>query len=317
VWSNLNPLGVFCLFVSFSEVIRLPKQKRYYDEPRLREVFDEDAAALRELELRVEQIKQACDLNAERSWAIAAFPVRWSYAVLLQLQKSEEGEWTGNLRAVDLSSCRQQGVELPFAAALKNRSFIEKQYDGDQGFIKSLRTAAFLCSLSDSVFAAQVSIGSPQIAGGLFADILCNALPPQHTRFVSAIAGTFNEAPIGFQFQVCAGSEGNGKVVSFADFTKSPATLRCRIEPLNFAQRTAKNLLGRLDLPFLLSMYNAAEKVVVESGGIAAAASGQDLIIWQMLQRNFPSLKFPITEEEHLALRKKVAQSLHKNITVS
>ena len=87
-----------------------------------------------------------------------------------------------------------------------------------------------------------------------------------------------------------------------------PPQLQLQFPQLNFAQRTARTLLSRLDLPFLVSMWNAAERVVAETIGADETAAAQDLITWQMLRKNFASHTFSITEEEHVQLQRKVKE---------
>ena len=300
----------------FTDPLRFQDPALPDDAARLLALLGNDAELFLLLARRVQALQDACFVTEGRpAWVFAFFPLGEGCFSLLRAELQPGGYWLNELRLADTAAYRQQGLELPLETALGGQSMFAKWACVDERFLKAFRSAALLtCLDDDSRFLCRVAETQRSLAEAVLADIFCNALPQQHRRFVTAAAGTGRIAAEGFRYTVSAGGASltpkatktfRGATV---DFLPEPPVLDLRFTNLGFAQRTARTLLGRLDLAFFVSMWNAAERVVVETIGAKEAAQAQDIITWQMLRKNFSNHKFPITEEEHAALQRRVSQ---------
>ncbi|MDR3313518.1 MAG: hypothetical protein LBS96_03565 [Oscillospiraceae bacterium] len=300
----------------FTDPLRFQDPAQQDDAARLLALLGGDPALLALLQARLHNLQRACfTAEALPAWAMAFFPLGEDCAALLRLERQPGGVWNNDLRVADMAAYRQQGLELPLESTFGNQSMFAKWACIDERFLKAFRSAALLVCLDDSSrFLCRVEQTHRPLAEAVLADIFCNALPQQHRRFVTAVAGTGRLAAEGFRYTITAGGEAplpqdsenfRGAAV---DFLPEPPLLDLRFPHLSFAQRTVRSLLGRLDLPFLVSMWNAAERVVVETIGAAEAAQAQDIVTWQMLRKNFSNRRFPITEAEHTQLQRRVRE---------
>ncbi len=298
----------------FTDPLRFKDPREPDDAARLLALFGGDIEMFAWFFARLEALQDSCAVEGQTPWALAFFPLGDNCAALLRTERQPYGAWCSELRVADVSAYGQLGLELPLEAALGNQGMFAKWACVDERFLKAFRSAALLVCMDErSRFLCRTEQTQSALAEAVLADIFCNALPQQHRRFLTAAAGTGRIAQMGFRFTVTAGGEpplpsGNQSEFKGAavDFQPQPPVLDLRFTSLSFAQRTMRSLLGKLDLPFLVSMWNAAERVVVETIGAKEAAQAQDIVTWQMLRKNFANHKFPITEEEHTMLQRRV-----------
>ncbi|MDR2525134.1 MAG: hypothetical protein LBC83_02905 [Oscillospiraceae bacterium] len=277
-------------------------------------VLGGEAAQEGYLRERLQALQSACHIaEAMPAWGFVWFPLGVSAYIALHTRHRAAGPWQSTLRCADLSAAEKQGAELSLEQLLQasdentSPAFLMQ---ADERFQKALRSAALLtCLDSGCRFSCRVPGGAKAQPHGesLLRGLLRNALPAQHHRFLRFAAGTGN--PMALDCHICVAIAGEGKAPmsvaargAAADFTAAPPALLLQFSELRFAQRTARALLGRLDLPFLLSMWNAAERVVIETVGAKDTAQAQDLVTWQMLRKNFGNRNFSITQEEHAHL---------------
>lgn len=298
----------------FTDPLRFQDPALPDDAARLLALFGNDAELFLLLARRLRALQEACFVAEGRpAWFFAFFPVGEDCFAVLRAERQYGGAWANELRVADATAYRQQGLELPLETALGGQSYFAKWACVDERFLRAFRSAALLTCLDDgSRFLCRVEETQRSLAEAVLADVFCNAVPQQHRRFVTAAAGTGRIAGEGFRYTVAAGNDilAPERAAPFqgvtVDFLPEPPVLDLRFTSLVFAQRTARALLGRLDLAFFVSMWNAAERVVVETIGAKEAAQAQDIVTWQMLRKNFSSHRFPITEEEHAALQRRV-----------
>ncbi|MCL2105549.1 MAG: hypothetical protein FWH26_00540 [Oscillospiraceae bacterium] len=301
----------------YSEPLWFQNPSRPGDTERLRALLREDSEACSLLLERLASLQEACSQGArdqaQPPWAMAIFTLADRFSVLLQTSYQPAGFWENALRAADISPYRQRGLELGFEAALHHHNLFAKWACVDELFLKTFRSAAFLvCLSSQSKLICRTSEAHRPLAEAALADLYCHALPPQHRRFISAVAGSGCLPMEDYGIVISAGGtlplpeESESFTGALVDFKAEPPRMQLYFPCLNFAQRTARSLLRRLDLPFLVSMWNAAERLVAEVLGAEAAMEAQDLITWQMLRKNFASHKFSITEKEHERLQRRV-----------
>ncbi|MDR1734168.1 MAG: hypothetical protein LBR73_04720 [Oscillospiraceae bacterium] len=294
------------MHAAFSEAAPLPEKRNLYDSERLRNLFEEDASALRELDYRRIEIQEACADNPN-AWALALFPLRDSYYVFLRMQRAAAEGWQATVRVADMGQGKGHAPHLDAAALFQEHPRLQQQIGEDGVFLRRLRTGVCLCTLDAvSQVVALVPADRTRLAESLLSDAFVNAMPAGRRRYISAVCGTAALPASAYRLHIRATEEPSAHAAAVsADFTLAPPTLRSRFPELNFAQRTAKELLAMLDLPFYLSMFDAAEKFVTEKIGAVHAQNAQDLITWQMLRKNFPLQSFSITEAEMQALRPK------------
>jgi hypothetical protein len=299
--------------VLFSDSLLFRSPAQPGDLDRLRALLREHEGACSALMFQLERLQQSC-ANAgltEYPRAAAVCSPADAFSVFLQTRRQPGGGWENTLRAADLGAFNEQGLELDFDAVLLNHNQLTKWVDSDPQFLKAFRSAVFLACLSPGTpFVCHCGEKARALGEAVLADVYCHALPPQHRRFVRAAIGTGLSVLPENAFTIAVGGAlpeppENGVL---ADFSGEQPRLLLNMHSLGFAQRTVRTLLTRLDLPFLLSMWNAAEKTVVETMGAAYAAEAQDLVTWQMLRKNFASHKFSITAEEHKRLQRKVKE---------
>ena len=295
--------------ITFSEPMIL---RETMPQPGLAAFFGKDAA---------EQLHQAlgilreCFLRTEapRPWGLALLPVEDCLVFYRGEQRS--GAWTQTLQIADFRELSRNSAELYTAEILPPQGHLLPQ---DERFLEALRDAAFLtCLAPGTVLFCIISEEQQYLTEAVFGELLTSAVPAEHLRYLSFIAGTGTLPQVGFQFCVtCQTADPEGEDAPLAahvgvDFTASPAMLELRFQALNFAQRTVRSLLPKLGLSVLLSMWNAAERTVIETVGEAAVDS-PDLIAWELLRRNFAMSKFPITKEEQRTLHQKVEDFLRQ-----
>jgi hypothetical protein len=299
------------LAVTFSDSLRFQDVESPADAARLRLLFAENEDALRAFSQRLEALQSACaGGNALQPWASAIFPVADAFAVFVHCAQQPLRGWECSLRVADLTALRRQGLELPLESVLPNHSAFAKWACVDELFLKTFRSAGFfVCLAPENKLLCRAGEGQRPLAEAALADLLCHAVPPQHRRFVSAAIGTGELPREDYALLVSVGGDppelrgSNGATV---DLEAEPPTLGLTFQRLNFSQRSARALLSRLDLPFLVSMWNAAEQMVAEALGSRETAGAQDLVTWLMLRKNFASHKYAITEEEHMRLQRLV-----------
>ena len=291
--------------VSFSEQVVWREQ----GDPQLRALtalMGDDPDAARRLADKLESLRHGfSQTDFAQPWGMACFSVE-DCMVFARMRKTPEHGWVYRLQAANLAPYIGRGAELRPASILPESGAFAQWVD-DGMFLEALRDAAFLtCLAPGDTLHCKIKENRRTLAEAVLADLLCHAVAPQHLRFVSFAAGSGRLPAEGFTFLLSARESEAHETGAFADFTASPPTLDLRFPALNFARRTAKALLAPLGLSVLASMWNAAERLVVETLGEQQAAAAQDLVAWQMLRKNFPSGDYPITEEEHRALQGKV-----------
>lgn len=266
---------------------------------RLCGMFGGDAALAAELRAAARVLRQAfTQTESGRPWGLACIPLE--HFLVLYHGEKQGFSWRQTLRAVDLRGLEHTSAEIFMEEVLPCRAEL---LPGDERFLEALRDAAFLtCLAPGAQMHCVIGEERQSLAEAMLAEWLTNAVPPEHLRFVSFIAGTGQLPPAGFQFRFgCRESldaKAGAQASAWVDFTAAPPSLELRFASLNFAQRAVRKLLPMLGLSVLLSMWNAAERTILETMG-AAAADSQDLIAWELLRRNFTPSKFPMTREEH------------------
>jgi|GEM_PF-2621620 len=245
--------------------------------------------------------------NSLHPWGLACIPLITPNGHFLVLYQGEKQgfSWRQTLRVLDLRDAEYASAEILTEEFLPCHA---ERLPGDGRFMEALRDAAFLtCLAGGTQLRCAIDEQQKSLAEAVLAELLTAAVPAEHLRFVSFIAGTGELPQVGFQFSLaCNGTPEDAFEGAFVDFTAVPHALELRFQTLNFAQRTVRKLLPKLGLSVLLSMWNAAEHTVIETMGTAAGES-QDLIAWELLRHNFTVSKFPMTQEELDRLQKRAA----------
>ena len=245
--------------------------------------------------------------NSLHPWGLACIPLITPNGHFLLLYQGEKQgfSWRQTLRVADLRDVEYASAEILTEEILPRDA---ERLPRDGRFMEALRDAAFLtCLASGTQLRCAIDEQQKPLAEAVLAELLVGAVPVEHLRFVSFIAGTGELPQVGFQFSFACGASPEDEFEgAFVDFTAVPHALELRFQTLNFAQRTVRKLLPKLGLSVLLSMWNAAERTVIETIGTAAGES-QDLIAWELLRHNFTVSKFPMTQEELDRLQKRAA----------
>ncbi|MDR1464323.1 MAG: hypothetical protein LBJ11_03360 [Oscillospiraceae bacterium] len=288
----------------FCDEIRWPQEPQAAGTETVRALLGEDSALLAELAQRREELQQEYGPdNAE-----AMFPLGERYMAFLHVQRLTDGSWESRLRVADVSPFARQETELPFEQILPGHNTFALWTGEDHRFLHSFRQAALLTvAAPESRLYCLVDPKLPRLAEAVLAEIYCHALPPQVAR-MTAVASTAAEGGCRTDVWILPPDSlpPQAQHAVTADFSKEQPELRFALEQLTFAQRTIQTLLGRLDLEFVKSMWNAAVKTVIEKMGVEYARAAPDLVAWQMLRKNFASRSFAITPAEHDALARKV-----------
>ncbi|MDR0531901.1 MAG: hypothetical protein LBG83_07555 [Oscillospiraceae bacterium] len=284
--------------IPFSDAIRLREPRGAADAARLAALLGEDEAG--PLGMALDILRDGIAKTEAAPWGVVYLPT--GRHVVFCTISACDGGWAYSLRAADLSRHGRAWAELAAPQLLP-----EAPPPADPRFAEALRDAAFLVCAGDPGSALRCKIGEDQreLAMAILRDLLENAVAPQHLRFLSFIAGTGELPPDGFLFRLGRDAAPPELCGAFVDFVCAPAALELRFSALNFAQRSVRGLLPQLGRAMLLSMWDAAQRQVIETMG-AQAAQAPDLVAWEMLRRNFARRKFPITEPELRALQAKL-----------
>ena len=289
----------------FSKPLVLWEALPQEDAARLCALFGGDAALAGELRAAASVLRKGfTQTESGRPWGLACIPLE-DFLVLYRGEK-QGFSWRQTLQAVDLRGMERTSAEIFVEEVLPRRAELLPR---DDRFMEALRDTAFLtCLAPGAQLRCMIEEERQSLAEAMLAEWLTNAVPPEHLRFVSFVAGTGRLPQAGFQFSFGCGALRDGereKASALVDFTAAPPALELRFAALNFAQRVVRKLLPMLGLATLLSMWNAAERIVLETMGRAAGES-QDVVAWELLRRNFTPGKFPMTQEELARLQEKM-----------
>jgi hypothetical protein len=296
----------------FSESLHFQNFEAGGEPHHLRALFRDDQTVLSLLRTTLTQLQTACqtDAGTDNPWITASFTLAGTYAVVLNSRRSKGGVWESAVAAFDISGFHTTGIELQYNRFFPDHSAFSKWACMDERFLKTMRGAALMCCLdSGAAFLCYTGAQRRHLAMSILADLFENAIPSQQYRFVSAVVGTGRVDMLPYTVRICASTTPPTKPLAtgvLVDLGATPPTLEAHFGTLNFAQRTMQQLLGLLDLQTLRSTWNNAQRVVIETIGVQATEQSQDLTMWQMVRKSFPSSKFPVTEAEHTRLQEQI-----------
>jgi len=299
--------------IRFSKPLILWEPLPQDDFARLCAMLGGDAALAEEIRAAASILRGGfTNTNSMRPWGLACIPLAVPGGGYLVLYRGEKQgfSWRQTLRAVDLRGMEHTSAEIFMEGVLPRRPELLPR---DERFMEALHDTAFLTCLAHGArMRCVIDEEQQSLAEAMLAELLTGAVPPEHLRFVSFIAGTGELPQAGFQFsfgcpaaQEYAAETAAETACALVDFTALPPSLELRFQSLNFAQRAIRKLLPMLGRSVLLSMWNAAERTVLETMG-AAAGESQDLIAWELLRHNFTPSRFPMTQEELNSLQEKM-----------
>jgi len=296
------------MMLQFSKPLILWEPLPLEDFTKLSSLLGGDAQLAGEVRSAVSVLcKGFTHTNSLRPWGLACIPLITQNGHFLVLYQGEKQgfSWRQTLRVLDLRDAEYASAEILTDEFLPCHA---ERLPRDGRFMEALRDAAFLtCLAGGTQLRCAIDEHQKPLAEAVLAELLTGAVPAEHLRFVSFIAGTGELPQVGFQFSFACNASPEDKFEgAFADFTAVPHALELRFQTLNFAQRTVRKLLPKLGLSVLLSMWNAAERTVVETIGTAAGES-QDLIAWELLRHSFTVSKFPMKQEELDRLQQRAA----------